>query len=405
MLLFGEVLPRLVERDLVSVGDRLDDRVVEPRVADRPWNERAFADRERRIGDEEVRVDLLLRSEPGAAWTRAVRRVEREDARLQLGQRDAVVGARELLAEEHRLPVEDVDRHQPVRELRRRLDRLREACSQVRLHHEPVDDDVDRVLELLVERDLVLEQTLLAVHLHAREPLVPQLLEHVLVLALAVADDRRVDGELRPGRQLQDLVDDRLLALAGDRLPADRTVRAADARVQEPEVVVDLRDRADRRAGVPRRGLLVDRDRRREAVDRVDVRFLHHLEELARIGGEALDIAPLPLGVDRVEGEAGLPGAGEARDADQLVPGQPERDVLEVVLSGTVNYELFSRHAGQCIRLDRTNKCSVRGFGGRTGRRSRATPRGARRGRRGPGCRRRSGRRHAGTPRRRAPRT
>ena len=60
-------------------------------------------------------------------------------------------------------------------------------CRRSRLHHEPVDDDLDRVLELLVEDDLLLEEALLAVDLHAREPVTAQLLEDVLVLALAVA--------------------------------------------------------------------------------------------------------------------------------------------------------------------------------------------------------------------------
>src|SRR5262249_61765980 len=97
------------------------------------------------------------------------------------------------------------------------------------------------------------------------------------------------------GLELEDLIDDRLLALAGDRPPTDRAVRLADARVEQPEVVVDLGHGADRRARVPRRRLLVDRDRRRKPVDRVDVRLLHHLQELPRVCAEALDVAPLPL--------------------------------------------------------------------------------------------------------------
>ena len=274
-----------------------------------------------------------------------------------------MVGAREALAEEHRAGiclVDDVDGDEPVGKLRRGLDGLREARPEIRLHREPVDDDLDRVLELLVERDLLFEQSLLAVHLHAREALASELLEDVLVLALAVADDRRVDGELRPLRELQDLVDDRLLALAGDRLAADRAVRPADARVEQAQVVVDLGDRADRRARVARRRLLVDRDRRREAVDRVDVRLLHHLEELARVRGEALDVPPLALGVDRVEGQGRLPGAAQPGDADQLVAGQPDGDVLEVVLPGAVDDELFRGHNLPSVagRVG-SNKCSL----------------------------------------------
>ncbi len=76
------------------------------------------------------------------------------------------------------------------------------AGADVGLHHEPVDDDVDRVLELLVELgDALLEQDLVAVDLHAREALADDLLEDVLELALAVAHDRRVDREARALRE------------------------------------------------------------------------------------------------------------------------------------------------------------------------------------------------------------
>ena len=257
------------------------------------------------------------------------------------GQADAVLGAGEALGERQRLAVDDVDRHEPVGEVERRLDRVREPVAQIVLHHEPVDDDLDRVLELLVELDLLVEVALLAVHLHAREALAAQLLQEVLVLALAVAHDRRVDRELRPLGQAQHLVDDRLDGLPRDRPAADRAVRPPDARVEEAEVVVDLGHRAHGRARVPRGRLLVDRDRRREPVDRVDVGLLHHLQELARVRGERLDVAALALGVDRVEGERGLPGAGEPGDGDQRVPRQADGDVLQVVLAGAVNDELF----------------------------------------------------------------
>ena len=121
-----------------------------------------------------------------------------------------MVGAGEVLREEHLLArVDHVDRDEALGEPCRGLDRLREARPEVGLHHEAVDDDLDRVLELLVELDRLLEQPLLAVDLHAREAVGAQLLEDVLVLALAVADDRRVDRELRALGEPQHLVDDR----------------------------------------------------------------------------------------------------------------------------------------------------------------------------------------------------
>src|SRR3712207_7395113 len=47
---------------------------------------RSLADRQRRVGHDEVGVDLHLRAQAGAARARPVRRVEREDPRLELGE-------------------------------------------------------------------------------------------------------------------------------------------------------------------------------------------------------------------------------------------------------------------------------------------------------------------------------
>src|SRR5207302_4166343 len=112
-------------------------------------------------------------------------------------------------------------------------------------------------------------------------------------------------------------------------------------------------DRADRRARVPARRLLVDRDRGTEPVDRVDVRLLHHLQELARVRGQALDVAALALGVDRVERERRLAGAREAGNTDEGVARQPDRDVLQVVLARAVDDQFFGGHTATSLAGER----------------------------------------------------
>jgi hypothetical protein len=72
LLLGRELAPRDVEWDLVALRDRLDDGVVEALAADRPRHESAFLDREGRVRDEQVGVDLELRAEAGTARARAV---------------------------------------------------------------------------------------------------------------------------------------------------------------------------------------------------------------------------------------------------------------------------------------------------------------------------------------------
>ena len=128
-----------------------------------------------------------------------------------------------------------------------------------------------------------------------------------------------------PSSRVEDPVDDLLRRLPRDRAAADRAVRPAGAGEQQPQVVVDLGDGADGRARVARRGLLVDRDRRREALDEVDVGLVHLAEELAGVRRQRLDVAALALGEDRVEREAGLARPGQAGEDDHRVAGQVER--------------------------------------------------------------------------------
>ena len=146
--------------------------------------------------------------------------------------------------------------------------------------------------------------------------------------------------------------------LALDRV-AVRAVRDADPREQQAEVVVDLGDRADGRARVAAGALLVDRDRRRQAVDLVDVRLLHLAEELAGVRAQALDVAPLALGVDRVEREAGLAAAGQAGDDDEPVAREGDRDVLQVVFARAAHDELVLGHE-RSLADDRAFRTGVR---------------------------------------------
>ena len=267
--------------------------------------------------------------------------VEGEDPRLQFRHRGAALQTGEALREEQTLAVDDLDRDQALRHAGRRLDRFRQPPSQVLLHHQSVDHHRDVVLVLLVELELLVEQTHLAVDLDPGVAVGPELLEELAVLALAAAHHRchhHEPGAFVEGHQP---VGDLLLGLTGDLLPALRAVRLADPRPQQAQVVVNLGHRADRRSRVARGRLLVDRDRRRQPFDRVDVGLLHQAEELARVGGERLDVAALAFGVDRVESEAGLTRSREPGDHDHRVPGQVEIDPLQVVLTGPGDDDAF----------------------------------------------------------------
>src|SRR5439155_68428 len=209
---------------------------------------------------------------------------------------------------------------------------------------EAVEDVVDRVLALLVELDLLAQLARDAVDAHAREPLALEVEEELLVLALAPAHDRRQHEQPRARRLQQHAVHHLLHGLRRDHLAARRAVRHADAREKHAQVFGDLGDCADGGARILAGRLLLDRDRGREPLDRVDLGLLHLLEELPRVRGERLDVAALALGVDGVEGERGLARAREPRQDDELVPGELHVDVLEVVLASTTHHDPIAGH-------------------------------------------------------------
>ncbi len=226
---------------------------------------------------------------------------------------------------------------QPVGELQRGLDGIGEPGAEVCSHHDAVDHDVDVVLVFLVERRHLGDLVEGAVDLDALKALLLQLGQFLAVFALAAAHDRRGDEQAGAFLQRQHAVDHLRNGLALDRQAGRRRIGHADTGEQQPHVVVDLGDRADGGARVAAGRLLLDGDGRRQAVDLVDVRLLHHLQELARVGRQALDVAALALGVDRVEGERRLAGAGQAGHDDEAVARQVDVDVLEVVLARAAN--------------------------------------------------------------------
>lgn len=189
------------------------------------------------------------------------------------------------------------------------------------------------MLELLVELRRLVDLVECPVDLDALEALLLQLGELLLELALAPARDGRQEVDARAFRHGEHAVDHLRYGLALDRQSGRWRVGDADARKQKAQVVVDLGDGADGGARVLARRLLLDGNGRRQPVDVVDVRLLHHLQKLARVCRKALHVPPLPLGIDGVEGERGFARAGKTREHDERVARDLQVDVLQVVLA------------------------------------------------------------------------
>ena len=365
----GEGLDRRFQVDVVMVGDGLDHLpVVALLLATlvRPFegDHGAIGDRQAAIGNDPIGVDLQLDAEPLAFGASPMRGVEGKGAGFELGQRRAVLRASQLLGEGDidgrglarglvPVAVELGDDHPAVSQTQRRLDRIRQAGAEglpilagLVLDDEAVDHGLDRVGLVAVELDLLIDALDVTVDAHPGEPGAADLLEDGLVGPFPAAHQGRQDEHAGAGRQFLHGFDDLLGRLLPHLAAADRAMRHADASEQQTQVIVDFRDRADGRARVVRNALLVDRYGRGQAVDVVDIGLVQLAEELACVGGKRLDVAPLPFGEDRVEGQRRLARPGDSRDHDQPVARDLQVDVFQIVLACANNDDLVLGHVG-----------------------------------------------------------
>ncbi len=334
LLLRAELVPRHVEVDFARLGDGVGD-AKDPTLAARhrrsPGRDSALSHRELPIGHHEIRVDLLPIPEPIARLAHPEGAIEREALRRRL--RKTLPAARSLLAELELLAGgrRDAKLARPLAQ--RELDRFGEPNAFGFAQRDAVDDEQDGVFALLVERRRVVEVMDLAVDHHASETARFQVEQKLSVFALSMRYERRQERELRTDGKAKYVVRDLFRRLRANRLATNVTMLLADFGVEHAKVVVDLGDRAHGRSRVARRALLLDSDGRREAAQVLHARALELPQELSRVRGQRLDVATLPLGVERVEGEARFARPAHAREDHELALRNLEPIDVEVVLA------------------------------------------------------------------------
>ena len=163
---------------------------------------------------------------------------------------------------------------------------------------------------------------------------------------------RHVEADEQPGAfgQAAEMARDDLGGVAHDLLAALPAERAPDSGEQQPQVIVNLGGGADGRSGVSDAVLLANRNGGTDPFDAIDVGLLHPLEELPRIGGQRADVAALPFGVNRVEGERRLARSAHAGDDDQLAQRKRQVDVLQIVRARAADDDLGSGRRDRSFR-------------------------------------------------------
>ena len=75
----------------------------------------------------------------------------------------------------------------------------------------------------------------------------------------------------------------------------------------------------------------------RAGLDHIHIGLVHQLQRLSGVGGQALHIAALALGIQRVKRQAGLARTTQASDDHQLVARNVQVDVFQVVRARTAD--------------------------------------------------------------------
>ena len=173
--LLGQVLPLGVERELVELAERGQGLDVIGRGRFRPRRDRALAQGQVLVGNDQLLVDMLLDAEAAAGGAGAIGVVEGEQPGLDFRNGEAGHRAGELFREQDPLGAGLVvdfcgllvglllagggrrrigifDHRQALGELQRGLKAFREALADIGAHHDAVDHHVDVVREFLVER-------------------------------------------------------------------------------------------------------------------------------------------------------------------------------------------------------------------------------------------------------------
>ena len=135
-------------------------------------------------------------------------------------------------------------------------------------------------------------------------------------------------------QQRPDSVDNGVLCLWDDRFTGFRAILRAKLGVEQTQEVVDLGDGGYGRLSAALGDALFDRDRGRESRNPVDVGLFQLLGKLTSIGGHGVQEAALPFREDNVKGKGRLAASAQSRHDDELVAGNTDLDVLEIVFPG-----------------------------------------------------------------------
>src|SRR6267378_432303 len=149
----------------------------------RTWTQSAVEQGFRPVDDDLGGVKIVLAAQAMTLGARAIRAIERERARLELGDVDAAVGTCQARGVERLLSSDYRDLYQPTRQLHRQPDGHFQSMLDSGFYQQAVDHHLDGVILALVQIDFVLQVQQFSIHTGASKAVLHQLLHFLLEFA------------------------------------------------------------------------------------------------------------------------------------------------------------------------------------------------------------------------------
>ena len=204
--------------------------------------------------------------------------------------------------------------------------------------HKAIHDHFDPAVFVFIEVDFLAQIVDRFVDAHPAVALGADVVEQVGVIFAIDLEHRCANLDFRAAGQGQKVFHHLMRRPDADFLPCDGAARLSNTCEQHSQIVIEVRHRPHRRAGILHHGLLFYGDDRGQAVHEVDVGLLQLGDESPGESRKRFHEPPLTFGVYGVERQGGLPGTAHSGDNDQLVARDFEVDIPQVVLAGALDF-------------------------------------------------------------------
>src|SRR6266568_493772 len=162
------------------------------------------------------------------------------------------------------------------------------------------------------------------------------------VVTLAVFHDRGQQQQVAARFEFGLQAPGELIAGLGfDRALAVRTTLDTESGVEQAQKMVNLGHSGDGAFAATARRALFNAHRGRQPLDQIDVGPRELIDELPRVSVHRIEETPLAFGEEQIEGERALARTAHAGDDDELVAGNGERKILQIMLARSVDGDDF----------------------------------------------------------------